>query len=73
MELKQAGDLLATLCDMERELQYISANCEDEELKTERALLLQDQYRLARSIAALINSYAEEVSIKMEPSSFTLT
>ena len=73
MELKQAGDLLATLSDMEQELRYTSANCENEAQRTERVSLLQDQYRLARSIAVLMNSYAEAVSTKMEQSSSTST
>ena len=45
-------------------MQCISAKFDPQELTTEKALLLQAQSHLAKSIAASMNSYAEEVSTK---------
>ena len=66
MELKPVGDLFRTLYDLEQVLQSISAKFGPQELITEKALLLQAQSHLAKSIAASTSNYAEEVSTKME-------
>jgi hypothetical protein len=51
MELKQAGDLYHTLCDMEQVLLSTFRNLEKEDMKMVEVSLLQVRYLLENSIA----------------------